>query len=244
MSQAIVFVGPTLPVDEAVRSHRATYRGPAAQGDLLQAARERPAAIGLVDGVFERVPAVWHKEILWALHQGIPVYGSASLGALRAAECAAYGMVGVGRIFEAYRDGVLTDDDEVAVTHSPGAQGYRPTSEAMVNLRATLAVAAQEGVVAPAVRGQLERIAKAMPYPDRTIKAVVALARAEGLSGEAADRLCAWWRGHYVDQKAADARAMLGLMREHAAGGIVPPIPAFAFEHTTWFEDAVQRAAE
>ena len=90
----------------AERAPGVTCAPPAAQGDVYRAALSRPVAIGLVDGYFERVPAVWHKEILWALSQGIHVFGSASMGALRAAELAPFGMVGVGAIFEAYRDGI------------------------------------------------------------------------------------------------------------------------------------------
>ena len=80
----IVFLGPSLPLHEARRILPATYRPPAAQGDVYRAALERPWGIGIVDGYFERVPAVWHKEILWALQQGIHVFGAASIGALRA----------------------------------------------------------------------------------------------------------------------------------------------------------------
>ena len=44
---------------------------PVAQGDIYRAVRRRPRAIGIIDGYFEGVPAVWHKEILWAMAQGI-----------------------------------------------------------------------------------------------------------------------------------------------------------------------------
>ena len=53
-------------------------------------------------------PTVWHKEILWAMAQGIHVFGGASIGALRAAELDVFGMKGIGRIYEDFRDGVLT----------------------------------------------------------------------------------------------------------------------------------------
>ena len=43
----------------------------------------------------------------------------------------------VGRIFEAFRDGELEDDDEVAVVHGPAGLGHIQISEAMVNMRAT-----------------------------------------------------------------------------------------------------------
>ena len=56
-------------------------------------------------------------------------------------------MRGIGPIFEAYRDGVLEDDDEVAVVHGPQETGYRAGSDAMVNIRATLKKALHVGVL-------------------------------------------------------------------------------------------------
>ena len=76
---------------------------PARQGDIWRAVRaHRPVAIGLIDGVFFHEPAVWHREILWALAEGVHVFGAASMGALRAAELEPFGMRGVGRVFAAY----------------------------------------------------------------------------------------------------------------------------------------------
>ena len=93
------------------------------------------------------MPTVRHKEILWAMSRGIHVFGSASIGALRAAELAAFGMEGVGTIFELYRDGVLEDDDEVAIAHGPAEVGFVAGSEAMVNIRQTLQRAERDGVI-------------------------------------------------------------------------------------------------
>ena len=62
-------------------------------------------------------------------------FGASSMGALRAAELHTFGMRGVGEIFERYRDGVLEDDDEVAVSHASADHAYRELSVAMVNLR-------------------------------------------------------------------------------------------------------------
>ena len=56
---------------------------------------------------------------------------------------------GVGRIFEAFRDGVLEDDDEVAVVHGPPETGYLALSEPMVNIRGTLGRAEAVGVYQP-----------------------------------------------------------------------------------------------
>ena len=71
------------------------------------------------------------------------VFGASSMGALRAAELAPFGMDGRRRIFEAFRGGELEDDDEVAVVHADADAGYRPLSDAMVDMRATLAAAAE-----------------------------------------------------------------------------------------------------
>jgi hypothetical protein len=72
------------------------------------------------------MPTVWHKEILWAMSEGTHVYGSASIGASRAAELHSFSIVGIDGIFEAYPDGILTDDDEVAVLHGLEELGYPP----------------------------------------------------------------------------------------------------------------------
>ena len=151
-SSTYIFTGPTISAGDACRELQALYLPPAAQGDVYRAALDAPRAIAIIDGYFETVPAVWHKEILWAMSRGIHVYGGASMGALRAAELHVFGMIGVGAVFESYRDGVLTDDDEVAVRLGPVETGYRPLSDAMVNIRATLHAAEAAGVLTSGAR--------------------------------------------------------------------------------------------
>ncbi len=116
---SVVFVGPTLDTKDLAAAAEFIALPPVSQGDVYRAARRRPSAIGIIDGYFSGAPSVWHKEILWAMSEGVPVFGSASMGALRAAELHVFGMRGVGKIFEAFRDGALEDDDEVAVVHGP-----------------------------------------------------------------------------------------------------------------------------
>ena len=133
----------------------------------------QPAVIGLIDGFFEHIASVWHKEILWALGQGIQVFGSASMGALRAAELAPFGMEGVGTVFESYRDGRLEDDDEVAVIHGPAELGHICLSEAMVNMRRTLEEAEAKGIIGRSTCARLEHIAKGLFYADRSYARVL-----------------------------------------------------------------------
>ncbi|MER6503535.1 TfuA-like protein [Streptomyces sp. NPDC001455] len=234
-----VFVGPTLPAGTVTDTlPDAVVLPPAAQGDVYRAARERPRALAVVDGYFERVPSVWHKEVLWALREGIPVYGASSMGALRAAELRAFGMVGVGWIFEQFAAGMLTDDDEVAVAHTEQALGYRAASEAMVNIRRTLEAAAGEGVIGGDDADTLTALAKQRFYPERSWSALLEEASARGLADSAA-ALRAWLPHGRVDQKRLDALALLDLLRTD------PPEPVsvpWTFQHTLWWDDLVRSA--
>src|SRR5262245_36821368 len=148
----LLFVGPTLAgVREVPLPAGARLLAPARCGDIYLAAKrarqERPATIVLVDGYFDHQLSVWHKEILWSLSEGVVVYGVASMGALRAAELAPFGMIGAGKVYEQFARGELEDDDEVAVIHETAERGYTPRSDAMVNLRATFAAALGAGKV-------------------------------------------------------------------------------------------------
>lgn len=208
-ADTLVFVGPTLPADDVrARLPGATVLPPAAVGDVLRATRRRGVRrIAIVDGYFEQMAAVWHKEVLVALERGIAVYGAASMGALRAAELAPFGMIGVGTIYRDYARGTLVADDEVAVAHLPAEYGYRAVSDALVNIRHGLARAVTARVIPAALHDPLVALAKARFYRDRSWAQLLADARAHGL---AADALAAWPK---PDRKAEDARLLLKRLR-------------------------------
>src|SRR5207302_3347009 len=197
---AIIFAGPSLPPAlRPVSEPRIEWRPPVRQGDVYRAALTGPAAIGIIDGYFEVVPTVWHKEILWAMAQGIHLFGAASIGALRAAELDVFGMRGIGEIYEAFRDGILEDDDEVAVLHGPEELGYPPLTEAMVNIRATFAEAVNCGVLTPEMAARLTDIAKALFYKKRTYEALFDAA-ASGLPASSLCDLNEWLPACRIDQ--------------------------------------------
>jgi hypothetical protein len=52
-----VFTGPTLRAEEGREVLEATYLPPATQGDVYRVAREKPLAIGLIDGCFATAEA-------------------------------------------------------------------------------------------------------------------------------------------------------------------------------------------
>ena len=230
----VVFLGPTLPHDEARRIVDADYRPPAAHGDVLRAALDRPEAIALVDGVFERVPSVWHKEILFALSEGVPVYGAASMGALRAAELDVFGMRGVGEVYRAYAEGELEDDDEVAVAHAGAEHGWKPTSDALVDVRATLDAAVNAAVVPAATATRILERLRATFYADRLL--LGALDRDD----EDERRLREWLPGRRVERKRTDAVALLRRLRD----GIAPVRPDWTLQRTRVWEAARQRVGE
>lgn len=240
----IVFTGPTLPPDEAGKVLDADYRPPVSEGDVLRATEDAPQAIGIIDGYFENVPSVWHKEILHAMSKGIWVFGSASMGALRAAELDAFGMIGVGATFEAFRDLILEDDDEVAVIHGPRELGYPALSEAMVNIRRTLSDAFAEGMIGASTRQVLESIAKELPYRRRTFQVILSLSREQGVDADELARLQAWLPRGRVDQKREDAILMLQAMREHVKNSSDAMAPHYHFEHTTLWEKAARLAMQ
>jgi hypothetical protein len=235
-----LFVGPTLPRAETDRLADFTCLSPAAMGDVYRAAAARPMAIGIVDGYFEGVPAVWHKEILWAMSQGIHVFGSASMGALRAAELHQFGMHGIGRIFEAYRAGHLEDDDEVAVVHGPAEAGYVCLSEPMVNIRATLEEAEEQGIIGASTRAELIGRAKNLFYQDRSWQRLMADGAVGNQLGGEIRRLRDWLPTGKVDRKRADALEMIAAMREFLAGDPPPHEPAFKFEWTDMWDIATR----
>ena len=236
---SFVFVGPTLPAAEVAGIGDVVCLPPVAQGDLYRAAQRRPRAIGIIDGYFSGAPSVWHKEILWAISQGVPVFGSASMGALRAAELHRFGMRGVGRIFEAFRDGALEDDDEVAIVHGPAELGYLQASEAMVNIRETLARAEVEGVLAAPSRRALEAFGKSLFFTQRNWEALLLGAAKLGVAESELAALSDFLPRGRIDQKRADALEMLAAMRG-PMDDLESERPKFNFEWTHFWDEFVR----
>lgn len=237
MTPIVVFLGPTLAHEEARAVLDAQYLPPAGHGDVLRAALRRPRVIAIVDGVFEHVPAVWHKEILFALSEGIHVYGAASMGALRAAELDRFGMRGIGDVYRAYADGVLEDDDEVAVAHANAERGFQAMSDSMVDIRATLDAAVSNGIVNEGVAATIVARIKATFYPARL------LAGALDRGDEDHERLRAWLPEGWVRRKRDDALALLRVVGDESAARLEPFRPTWTLQRTRYWEDA-KRAVE
>jgi hypothetical protein len=205
--RAVIFLGPSLPEREArAILPDADFRPPVRRSSLKPLLENPPRAIGIVDGEFYQALAISPKEILPFLDRGIPVFGAASMGALRAVELRHEGMTGVGRVYDMYLSGQLDSDDEVAMTFCPDT--LRPLSEPLVNLRVALAAAAQAGLLTAREHGRLVSLMRAIYFPGRTIPALLRAA-ARVLPAPRVAEFAGWWRAHAPDAKADDARELL-----------------------------------
>jgi hypothetical protein len=224
----ILFAGPSL---SGVRTASFENRGPARQGDVTKAVVDGATAIGLVDGVFEHASTVWHKEILFALSEGVSVLGAASMGALRAAECHAFGMKGIGRVFDLYATGKIRDDDAVAQLHAPAELNYAPLTEALVNVVATLDQFLECSLMTCGERLALVHAAERLFFKDRTYKRIVDSSALPDQTRKP-ELIAALQRGR-IDLKRQDALELLATLE------ILPdrrePRPDWQFASTSLF---------
>lgn len=219
----VVFVGPSLPDAVDLVPTMISIRPPAALGDVARAVTEGASAICLIDGYFEHQAPVRHKEILFALSRGVKVLGAASMGALRAAECAPFGMQGIGRIYRDYVDGTTDDDADVALLHAPAELGYAPITLPFVNIRATLEALVSSGEYKPSNAAHVGDRLGSIFYKERTWRR---LQREIGI--DFVER----FRCLYIDQKRLDAAEALAAMGEDIGAAA----PTWSFNFTGQFK--------
>jgi hypothetical protein len=210
-SSVVVFLGPSLETERARKLLDAEYRPPASRGDIFKAVKEGAKIIGLIDGVFFQACAIAHREILYALEKGVKVVGASSMGALRASELDIYGMEGIGRIYEQYKNGELVSDDEVALLFEP--ESLEPLSEPLVNMRYNLERAEERGIITNEVKEKIVDIARALYYPERVYERI--LSDAKGVVDQKMlEQLKTFLRAEKSDLKREDAIAALKRIKE------------------------------
>jgi TfuA protein len=224
--RTIVFAGPSLPPAARPDLPAFEWRPPAAAGDILALVDDPPDRLCLIDGFFDWCAAPWHKEILFVMARGTAVFGAASMGALRAAELDRLGMIGVGAIYKAYRDGRLTGDDEVALVHAPERLDWAPLTVPMVEFRATLIAGCSYGLFGVTTARRIRSAVHDLHFSCRDWPLIRKCCLSEGLAErEALDRLEAL----HVPLKRRDALACLEAARCGGAAGAVQAPPRTAF---------------
>ncbi|WP_308402656.1 TfuA-like protein [Streptomyces sp. AC550_RSS872] len=210
----MVFLGPSLSPAQAAEVLDAEYLPPVQRGDIDALLRrpEPPEVIGIVDGKFLSSLSISPKEVLNAVDRGTRVYGSSSMGALRAAECAPWGMVGIGRIFEAYATGAVDADDEVAIVFDE--ESGAAFSDPMVNLRFAIEAATERQVISPDSAEVFLTAAKGLYFPERTVRNTLRVIIGE-VSPAEHEALTRFFADGAPDTKADDARLLLTAIREY-----------------------------
>jgi TfuA protein len=205
----IVFTGPSLQSKEAEEFLEADYRPPVARDDVVKALRDDPDIIVIIDGVFHKEPAVSHKEIMEAIKKGVIVVGGASMGALRASELDNFGMIGVGRVYNDYRRGIIESDDDVAVVINP--ETFEQLSDAFISMNYTFKAAMTKGIINKSDFVTLIKTAKSIYYPKRNYNKVIIEADIED---ERKKLLQKFLKENTIDVKKEDAIAVLKFVKK------------------------------
>lgn len=176
MNRPIVYLGPTLRREEAVKILDADYRDPAKKGDFLMLSQDSDEKkhVGFIDGVFlHDYPPPPIEVYHLATRKNIELIGASSLGAIRAVELEKFGMKGIGKIFQLYKNGVINADDEVAVTFVQGSNILQ--SEAMIDIRFNLFLAYKKGIITKETKKRFTKIAKDTYFPFRNYEDLINL---------------------------------------------------------------------
>ncbi len=207
----VIYTGLSISFDEARKILDAEYLPPVKRNDINQLLDNRDdiEIIGIIDGVFHQSPAVSHKEILRALESDITVVGGASMGALRSCELYPYGMIGVGNIFNDYKNQVIDSDDDVAVSLNPDT--LEQVSESYINIKYNLEEAVKEYVLTDNEKSQLLDIAKNTYYPKRSFKYII---NKSELPKDTTEKLNSYIHDNKFDIKKIDAKAVLEYIKK------------------------------
>ena len=176
MNKPIVFIGPSLTIEKARKIFNADYRPPAKKGDFLRLLAcindDDRTIIGLVDGLFlQDYPPTPIEVFQLLIKKNMLVLGAASLGASRAVELEKYGMIGIGKIFELYKNNKIDADDELAVTFTEDTQLIQ--SEAMIDIRYNLFIALKKGVIDENTKRAAVKVAKSIYFPNRNYEDII-----------------------------------------------------------------------
>ena len=171
MVKILIYTGLSLPFSEAKEildsqdDIEVVYKRPIKRGDLSHDIKENPDIIAIIDGVFHQNSAVGHREILSVMKKGVKVYGSSSMGALRASELDVLGMEGIGYCYNEYASGNVTSDDDVAVMLD--SKTLEALSVPLISMNYVFTNAVAENIITKEEKDELIKITKETYYPKR-----------------------------------------------------------------------------
>jgi hypothetical protein len=201
----VVFVGPSLH-GVTLPEQGLVLRAPIQAGDILALLDSPPLPRGVlvIDGIFGAGQAISVGELRMAVDAGVAVFGSTSMGALRAAEGQAMGMVPLGSIAAEYVAGTRTSDADVALLHTQDGRALTaPTVNVEQLARMLLTLGAE-----PSAASRFVAECRAVHFTRRTFRVTEELAERCGLVQvpQMADLV---HRGRLWDRKSLDAQDAL-----------------------------------
>ena len=152
---------------------------PVQRGDVIADIRDKVGCILILDGVFHQSLSVCPSEIMDALRRGMRVFGASSMGALRAAELEAYGMIGIGDVFEYVRDSKVFRDDFVGQVFIEDWPQIQHDSVTWVELEINLRTLHARGEISGAIYRYLRACYAELHYTDRSLQTLSARIRSE-----------------------------------------------------------------
>jgi len=239
MSRVLVFSGPTLNEEQIheIAPHVEVHP-PVAAGDLLRLSLEPGDLVAIIDGYYFQAASVRHKEILDLLARGVHVWGAASMGALRGAELAPFGMRGFGDVFQAYVNGEIDGDDEVAVMHAPQEMDYIKLTEALVNIRYACQAAVTEELLSVQEYRNIMEVASELPFFERSYANIFKQASERGIAPQVIEQLQPFVSQPRLDLKKSDALELVQALNTLPSS---PFQPEFEFYETrllrNWRQD-------
>lgn len=220
-----IFCGLSIDIDSAKKIvPSATFRPPIRRGDLDSIAAG--SVVGIIDGVFDHNFAITPQEVNSLVARGVAVFGSSSMGALRAAECR--GVRAIGKIADWYTRGVITDDADVAVAFDPDT--LQPISVPQVNVRYALQRLESSGTLSKEWASKFLKTSEALYYPERTYMRILV---ESGMKSKDEQTRALASMLNAIDLKKEDAFSLLEAVAAYLDSGEKPQVPEGPLESTS-----------
>ncbi len=168
MAKIKIYSGLTLDESDVAKHFpEAVMAPPIQRGDIWNDIKDRVQVIAIIDGKFHQNLPVSINEIMDGLRCGIVIYGSSSMGALRAAELQTQGMVGHGKIFEFIRDNPYFRDDYLGQVFEEKRERLQKKSRPYIDFYFNVEAMVSSSQISRRTGDALNTLYRNFPYPDR-----------------------------------------------------------------------------
>ena len=149
----------------------ASFSKPIKRGGTFRDVQDGYHVIVIIDGRFQQSMAVSPSELMDTLRCGVRVYGSSSMGALRAVELEPYGMIGYGEIFEHIKRTPYFRDDYLGQVFTE--EGHNSLSEPYVNFMFSINKMRDAKEISPADHDVLDELYKQLHFGERDLYSLI-----------------------------------------------------------------------